>query len=495
MGAADISDLFGRTTDLLSRLGMPEDPEVRKVDAFLSGPTVLAIVGSRARGRDEFVISLGALLESVSLRTDILDTALDKALVDAIVLTTPCDAALSAKEIEAIRAARALRRPVAVVVTDTDQLGADRVEGQNEIETLRLRPLLAPEQVDWCFRGKGEPFDGALAIIHKMLAAGTSALHNKPAADALARSLAGAETAFQVRCQIRDREREVLRRAEVQGALDLTQFSEAEKVERLRVGDRLRNAFEQVLMAADATGDALSAWARSGGQGDAKDATATIEEAWNSFLKEIVAAPSEAIERLREEGRRLKSRVKDAAVTLSIQFPPEQEQNDVEVAPIELTEDGKRIADTSIRDLIDAAVVISRAASASNQTGGSPDGDNLYAAKPPAKRGNIGDKFATVTQKVANTIPPPLSPAERVRAHLVQGIRSRVDLRLKTYVDKLELNFRNQAQTRVGAWERVRNETMDLIRSTLSERYAWSSALGELQVLRQDVEEFRRTLK
>jgi hypothetical protein len=478
MSISDVASLLKRTQDVLSRLGLPVDEEVQQIDAFLFGPVVLAVAGSRALGKEELAECLCNALPNVSIRTDFSEVGLELALIDAIILVTPCDAALSSQELETIRTVRMLKRPVSVVVTDAEQLGNERAAGQKEIEGMRLRPLLDPEAVGWCFRAKGEGVGLELNLIQGMLTAGPERLHGKPSADLLARTLDGTETAFLNRCQIRDRELEILRQSESQGALDLAQLAEWEKVERLRVGDRIRQAFEKILVAAEGTGDALSAWTRSGALGDGKDATSTIEEEWLHFSKEIEVAPREVFDHLHQERRRLEMRIRDVAASLFVELPPEVfPEEPCHGLAADLADAAGRIAGTSIDDLIEAAICLAK-----------------ESADQPK---NVEDNKAGlqyIPRRLQAAVSQPLNLADRIRGHLVQGIRSRVDIRLKSFVERLEHSLKNQTIARLQEWESSRNDVVDRMRATLAERHAWSSVLGELQVLRLDIEEYRRTL-
>lgn len=477
MSTTEIAVLLNRTIDVMNRLGFPKDDKLEQIDSFLSGPVVLAIAGERALGRGELAEGLRKALPSVSVRLDLSDADIEHALVDAIIITTPCDAALSSKELETIRAARRLKRPLLVVITDAEKLGQNRAIDQKEIEDLRLRPLLESEQIEWCFRAKGEVVNSEVALVRAIITSEPRRLHGKPSADLLARILGSAETEFLERCRIRDSEFDLLRQTEAQGALDLAQLAEWEKVERLRVGDRIRLAFEKVLAGAEGTGDALSAWMRSGAQGDGRDATSTIEEAWMYFLKELDVVPREALSRLHEESQRLAIRARDVASALNVEISPEVFPTKYSTLPVDLVDAAKRIAGTSIQDLIDAAIQIARS-----------DAEKI-ADTDKRKKG-----LQTVPKRLQSAIPQALTPAELIRGHLVQGIRSRVDIRLKTFVEGLEKSLTDQATARLQGFEIARNKVIEQIRTTLAERHAWSTILGELQVLRQDIEDFRRTL-
>lgn len=490
MSSSDLEGMTSRAVDLLTRLGLPKDARLASLEAFLAGPIVVGVCGTRSRGVDELARGLASAHARVTFRVDLLEGDLERALLDAVVLATPCDAALSARELEVIRSLRSLKRPVVLCVTDAENLGGGRQAGQEEISSLRLRPLLEPEGVAWTFRAKGEAFEQENALVGRMIAPGLPRLHLKPAADMFVRVLDEAQEAFKARCEVRDREREVLRRAEGQGALDLAQFSETEKLERIRVGDRIRKSYEQILVAADATGDALSAWATAGGQGDAKDATATLREAVQAFFKELDAAPIDSVTGLREEGLRLDRRLSDAASALSVSLPPKAGEEELDSVPPAVVEEASQLSATSIQDLLSGAVQMVREAVAK----GKAEGDGRPRAQKATS--GSGEKEGTImktAKAVAAAIPPPLSPAELSRGHLVRGIRSRFDLRVKAYVEHVVAWLAERSSKRAGAWERNWKSGVETIRSELASRHGWTAALGEVQVLRQEAEELRRT--
>jgi len=342
---------------------------------------------------------------------------------------------------------------------------------------MRLRPLLGPEDVAWCFRAHGEGVETELDLVGALLGAGSERLHGKPALDLLARTLEGVESAFLNQCQVRDRELELLRQCEAQGSLDLAQLAECEKVERLRVGDRIRQAFEKLLTAADGTGDALSAWAGSGASGDGKDATLTIAEEWLHFTKAMETVPREAFGLLHLERRRLEMRARAVAESLPVELAPElyPEECGSVLAP-ELIDAAQRICATSIEDLIEAAV---------SQAKESPE----QARKAQEDKPGI----KSVPRLLLNVMPQQLTLAERIRGHLVQGIRSRLEIWLKGFIERLEHALKDQTTEKLQEWERSRNAVLDRVRSALAQRHNWSSVLGELQILRQEIESCRRT--
>jgi hypothetical protein len=338
-----------------------------------------------------------------------------------------------------------------------------------------------------CSPGGSDPSPPPAALARAALPGAAGELHLKPAADALVRVLSGARSAYEERRRVRDAEEQAIRDADAQGPLDHAQLAELEKLERLRLADGVREAYEQVLVAAERTADALSAWLRSGGHGDGRDATGTLEEAWGSFIARVGDGPNAAIEAVRGEELRLSARVRETAARLDVPLPPEP-TGATSAPPPDVEQVASQLAGASITDLVDAAIAMTRHAA----------GEAAPAQRPSqqAGKGAAGEgarRIEGLVRRFEAAIPAPLTPAERVRAHLVQGIRSRVDLRLKAYLERVDGWLRATAEERLASWAARRAGAMTALRSAVAERHAWSAALGDLEAVLQALDDVRRT--
>lgn len=495
MKASGLADLLARASAVLRSLGLSDQEALLQIAEFISGPPVVGVRGSRAQGKADLIVSLETLLGTVRFQNDGDAESLQSDLVDAVLMVTPCDAALSLDEVEAIRALRTAGRPTAVVVADTEQLGEARIAGQEELSALRLGPLLTTERVPWCFTGQSDPPGPLVLLVRRLLDASSDDLHVKPAADALAHRLERALGTYDVRCKRRDEEREILRRIEAQVPLDLAQFSETEKVERLRARNSVQEAFERLLLAADETGGALSVWVCGANRADSKSATSAFEAAWEQFRVQVSLAPLAAVEALQAEGRRLEQRLQAGLRPLELSQSTAPVFEVPADMPEVLTAAGGRLVEASIRDLIDVAVeLVLRAEGSSgeptsrhNPLGASPGTDR--AANPVWDR-----QWQPLGQRTRGVIAAMQSPAQRASSHLVRGVRSRVELPLKAYLDGLDDWLRATAESKVLGWERIRRNTIAQVRAELAERHGWSPALADLEELLRDLQDLRRTV-
>lgn len=456
------------------------------IAAFVAGPAVVAVTGDRARSLSHLAESLARDCPGARVRQDVPPGDL---LVDGVVVATPAAAVLSSAELQRVQALRQRRTPVWLAVTDADRFGAQRAAAEREIRELRLRPLLEPLGVEcWFLDGGTAP--SALADAVGALSSRAPACHVRPAAEAIARAAREGLDAHADRVAARDRAEALFHDLEAQGPADLSHLREAERLAALKVRDAVREAYERVLSAAGSSAEALAAWRRAQCPGDGSSATAALSEAWRNLGEALSTAVGASVASHASEVERVATRFDSVAVALDYQ--PAARARKAASHAQRLGEAIAALCATDVDSLVRAAVALAR-----NDLQGSAKsapGQRAAAAEPrrkPDAPRNVVDRARSAYEAVRSAaVPLPL--VDRLRATLLQGIRTMLDERIERFVELASGSARADAEQITEEWLALRGREIAGMRAALDARHAWTSLYGDLSRILASAEELQR---
>ena len=498
--------LLTESEAVIEQLGLAFEGRLAGIRSFLEGPPLLAVAGNRWSGRSAITEHIGD--QSPAIEAVEIPYGEGPGLWDAIVVTTPLEAALSDDDLGFIKRFRALRRPVLVAVTGFGERDDEVDRALDEIGRLRLVPRLGPMNVDWLPWGEGEPPDDARSRIARLLSSSGPASHERPALDALSAVLVEASARMDARVLVRDQERQRLADEERSLPMALSHLAETARLARLRLRDDLRSCLDDLHQSADEMAGALDEWVLLGGRGELDDATDMLADGWKRFVQAVGEALAEAVAAFHAEAARVVDRSLEAFAEMQIERPGGGIERGTWLGE---HVDGARarLVGLDLEPLVTAAVhearieLEARQRDDSEQAPGVEEGGAPLKPPPRAEAGVNGqgdgdaegfvsrarDALVRLKGRAEGGAAPVL---ERLNLLVAIYIQAQVSVRLDKLMALASADVEEGARADVERYGQLLRDRVTLLRTALEHRHAWTRDYLALTRLVERTDEARR---